>query len=68
MGIHTKHSQWKRPIGKSSNIVKLVLETPSKEITVIEYELKPDEKRMDIEKKIKAKGFRLLNVIYYDVK
>lgn len=68
MGIHTRHSQWRRPIGKSSNIVTLVLETPSKEITTIDYELKANEKRMDIERKIKSKGFRLLNIIYTDVK
>lgn len=57
----------RRKIGRHSNKVQLVVELPDKKIVTIDHDLKAGQKRVDIEKSLKEKGYKLLNMFYDDL-
>lgn len=61
------NSQMRRKIGRHSNKVQLVVELPDKKIVTIDHDLKSGQKRVDVEKLLREKGYKLLNMFYDDL-
>ncbi|MCK9429750.1 MAG: hypothetical protein M0R17_07065 [Candidatus Omnitrophica bacterium] len=55
--------QWKRLIGDTDKAI-LVIQNKEGKIDNVPYTKKKGEKRIDIERKLKEKGYKLINVIY----